>query len=651
MKTCYRLIRLITIAGIIGCGLIAAPALAAPPSRDAKKIEPPPPVEPTDHDAGRPDTDKPQRDPATPIKDQPDTPTPAEDDGQATESGDEHRSQYVGWIELSGSLREGPPAYAWAAPDRNGQSMRALLEQIKSVADDDDYVGLVIYLNDPRLTLAQIDEVARAIHSVRDAGRTVLAFSEAYTLPTYLLACAADRIALQNKGQVELAGLGIEEMYLAGLLEKLGMEADLLQVGRFKGADESLTRTEPTEQWDQNIDALLDNLYDQVISRIVAGRGLTRTQAEDTVAESWTLSDQQCAKRGLIDDLTDRDMTSVTSLHFGEDFLWHDLLADNNGTAAMDSPFAIFQMLFKEPGVHITRPTLAVIHANGPIVRGETTSDPFGGEVVASGSLVRTLADAQDNELIKGVVLRVDSPGGSALASELIWQAAKRLSESKPLYVSIGSTAASGGYYLACAGHRVYTPPTAVLGSIGVVGGKIILGGLYEKIGVNVHRRSRGRLADMFNSVEPFTPEQRAALLTAFNRTYEQFTERITSSRGDRIPDIDTVAHGRLFTGEQAVQNGLADRIGGLQSALNDLADEVGLSAGEYDIVDLPPPMGLAEALQDMFGVSASNPLVSAARQALGPARWQAARPILSGLLLLRQEPLLTLMPAAILIH
>jgi protease-4 len=228
------------------------------------------------------------------------------------------------------------------------------------------------------------------------------------------------------------------------------------------------------------------------------------------------------------------------------------------------------------------------------------------------------------------------------------------------VFVSIGGMAASGGYYIACAGEQIYATPSSIVGSIGVVGGKFVMSGLYDWAGLGVHRRSRGPLGDMFNTVEPFTPDQRKSLQAAFDRVYDQFTDRVTTGRGKRIADLPTVAQGRIFSGQVAVKNGLVDKVGSLEDCIKDLAKQAKLEPGKYDIVNLPEPLSLPEYLSNLLGVEARAPnmqltaaqaaALRAAEMTLGPAVVRQLRSHLSGLLLLRHEHVLMLMPDAIVV-
>lgn len=593
---------------------------------------------------------------------------PGDDSGADPASPEEAaRPRLVGWLELTDTLREGPMPFAWMTAQDAGPALSDVLGQVRTVAQSDQYLGLVVYLDQPELSLTQVGAIADAITAARAEGRTVIAFAESYDLASYLIASVCDKVLLQHNGGIEMYGLAIEEMYVAGLLEKVGLEADLVQIGRYKGADEALTRTGPSDAWNENFDALLDDLYAQIVGRIAGGRGMTRQEAEALIADAWSLSDRELIERRVVDQLTDRDLVDVSEVTFGDGFVWDDAMGMAGGAAMPTNPFALFQMLLQETHRPIARPAIVVIHGSGPIHSDESTASGglFSDDSIGAKTMTRLLGEARDNEHVKGVVLRIDSPGGSALASEMIWQAVRDVAESKPVYVSIGSMAASGGYYIACAGDRVYVGDQSILGSIGVVGGKVTLGGLYQWLGVHVHRRSRGGSADMFNSVEPFTDEQRARVRRSMALVYDQFLDRVMRGRGNRLPDVTRVAEGRLFTGRQSVDNGMADKVGGLRVAVTDMAGQLGLEPGRYDVHELPRPMSLPEFFSGLFGTWARAPAahgpgaltdgeaaaaLAVMRKLLGERAWRSIAQSLDGLLLLRDEPVLTMMPAAIVI-
>ena len=594
--------------------------------------------------------DQPQADEA-----QTDT-TPA--DNAQTET--PQKTPVVGWLTLKEALRDGPVPYAWISPEEAGPSLNDVLHQLDYVAHHDEYLGVIIYMDQPQLRLTQVLALADKIHQVRDAGKIVMTYSESYDMMDYVLASAADMILLQHKGEVRMTGISVEEMYLAGTLEKIGAKADLVQIGQYKGASEPLMRTGPSEAWNQNFDTLLNDIYSQIISRIADNRGLTTDQVEQLLKDTWTMTDVDLMRRRVVDRLTDRDLIDVTEVEFGDNFIWDDAMGFGGGQVQINNPMMLFSLLFKESNTRTSRPTIAVVHAEGAIHSGESSSGGglFDSKSIGSTTMIDALGQARDDENIKGVILRINSQGGSALASEIIWQAIRDLGEKKPVYISVGSMAASGGYYMACAGDDIYVSPSSIVGSIGVVGGKIVLGGLYDWAGIHIYRRSRGPLGDIFNSVEPFTEDQRKTIRDSMQIIYDQFINRVTIGRGSRLADVNAVAEGRLFTGRQAVENGMADKVGGIEVAMNDMADQLGLEKGQYDVIDLPPALSLQQFINDLFGAQAPAvqaprmpEILNTAKHVLGPRAWPAVSNALQGMLLLQNEPVLTLMPNAIVIR
>lgn len=575
------------------------------------------------------------------------------------------RKPMVGWLEISGRIADSPLPLAWVDEEEQKSTLRGLVGTLDRIANDKRYLGVVLYLPDPELRLAQVKELTAAIARVQDAGKKVLAFAEAYELSGYLLACAADKVVLQTNGELFLAPLEVEEVYLAGMLEKIGVRADLMQVGRFKGAREPLTNTRPSEEWSQNMEGLLDDLYGQIVAIVAERRGLEAAQVERALAESWAMTDREYVESRLVDAVSDRSLTSVSGELFGSNFEWDQEMLPGRERQQAQNPFAIFQKLMQGQKQTIKRPSIMVVRASGVITMGDSQvggeqAGAFGVDSIGSGTMAEVLAEARKNDYVKGVILRIDSPGGSAVASEAIWQAIHQTAQSKPVYASIGPMAASGGYYMACAADRIFVNDASIVGSIGVVGGKLVLGGLYEKLGLYVQRRWRGQIGDVFNSVEPFTAAQKQSLLKAMQHTYDVFVERVKAGRGERLADVAAVAEGRLFTGRQAVTNGLADELGGLDRAVAAMAQQLGLQKGQYDLVDRPQPLSLSEYLQNVFGASAPPGLRGADmagrwagwaevwQQVLGARSWPAVSRALSGIMLLSGEPVLTLLPAAI---
>ena len=585
---------------------------------------------------------------------------------EIVEAQPEELGETVGWLVLEGALREGPVREAWVDEAEVGPSLREVLNQIDTVKKGEHYIGLVVYLDTPELTSTQTDAIYKALRELRDANKTVVTFAQAYSTQDYVLASAGNIIALQRKGVVELSGMHLEEMYLAGLMEKLGVEPNFIQIGKYKGASEQMMRKGPSKAWSTNMDGLLDGMYGTLIDRIAKGRGVTKAKVESMMEKSWTLDDRGLVEAGIVDRLAGRDLTEVTELEFGEDFSWDTEMGKKPPSpmsqAMAANPMMMFAALMSEPNMQTSGPTIMVMHANGPIVSGDSTIGGGGigsGDSIGSRTIDEWLDDALNDDNIKGVVLRLDSPGGSALASEVMWQAIREFGESKPIVCSVGGMAASGGYYIASACDEIYVEPRSIVGSIGVVAGKLNLSGLYDLVGISVHTRSRGPNAGMLSSVSSFTKEEENKLRESMTLVYDLFRDRVATGRGARLGDLDAVDEGMLFTGTQAVKSGMADTIGGLDAAIARVAKQADLKEGDYALMELPHPMTLASYLESFlsggglpFGMSSPHhaAMLTAAKQLVGEQAWSQVTRAMRGISLLREEKVLVLMPRVLIV-
>lgn len=561
----------------------------------------------------------------------------------------------VALLELEDAVPDRPGAMDWLMGAKAEASLRELVESIEAAAEDDELDAMLIRLKDPMLTTTQIEELGEALTKFRAAGKKIHLVSDAFGTSELLLGSYADEIIAQSGTPVMLPGVYMEEMFLADTLNWIGVKADYVQVGDYKGASEMMARNGPSPEWDQNINQLLDSMYANVRTRLKAGRNMDDAKLDAAMASAW-LSDAEEAKGvGLIDSTIDLpDLSGHLSGKLGGEIAWASPIHAHEQAAGpdMSNPFAIFGMFSQKPSHEPTRDTIAVLHISGPIIDGESSaSGLFGGEE-SSGSrtLRRAMEEIADEDLIKGVVVRIDSPGGSATASEVIWQGLRRLAEEKPVWVSVGSMAASGGYYCAVAGDKIYVNPSSIVGSIGVVGGRLSMGDLYKEVKVNVVSRSRGPMAGMFRSTSPWTDAERVQVRAKMQRVYDQFTSRVKAGR-EGI-DLSKTAEGRLFTGDKAIALNMADKIGGLDTAIGDLA--ASLSLEDHDVMHYPAPKSLQEILEEAFsgfGASApatASPLARAGRELLGDRAWSQLSGQLRAFMELRNEPVLLVSPRAI---
>lgn len=566
----------------------------------------------------------------------------------------------VGLIEINESPGERPAPMAHLLGDEADPTLRDLVGKLHEAAEDESIDAVVLRLRDASLSTTQVEELSAAMAKVRKAGKKIHVFADLYGTSELMLAAAADEAIIQKGGAVSFPGLYMEEMYLADTLNWVGITPDFVQVGDYKGASEPMARSSPSPQWEQNISQLLDSLYANVRAPLKTGRRLDDGQLDEAMRKAFLADGDMAKEVGLIDATLDLpDLEDHLASAYGEEIEWTNLTEPDDGAASMDmsNPFAMIGKLMFSPAPRPKRDTIAVLHIDGPIVDGESTSGGlFGGQSVGSHTIRRTLSELHDNDKIKGVILRINSPGGSAIASEIIWQGVQRVSKDKPVWVSVGSMAASGGYYIAVAGEKIYVDPSSIVGSIGVVGGKLAMGGLYDKVKLNVVPRSRGPMGSLFSSAEPWTEAERALIRQRMTETYDLFTKRVVSGR-EGI-DLSKTAEGRLFTGNVAVTNKMADEIGGLSEVIRAMADKQGLAEDQYDVFDYPPAPGLGEMLESIFGQMASaeagagtqtpQAVVAALREIVGPDAWPAVRDNVAAIMQMRREKVLLISPRAL---
>lgn len=567
----------------------------------------------------------------------------------------------IGWIVIDGPIVEQPSPLAWLFGAEAQPTIRHMTAMIEDAAVRDDIPALVIHLKDFQCDFSQVLALGAAMDEVRNAGKTVHVFSENYGPMELLLGASADEVIMQTGGDVSFPGLYSEELYLADTLSLVGLKADMVQIGDYKGAADQMARSTASPAWSQNIDALLDDLWAQMGERLRQGRRLNDSQWQKVLEEGWSADAQQAEALGLIDsDLDILDLKDHVAGQCGTNRITLDLgPTTDEFQLDMNNPFAMMAMIMREPDHTPTRPTIAVVHIDGPIVDGDSSDGGmFGGASVGSRTIREALKDIEDEDLIEGVVVRIDSPGGSAIASEIIWQGLRRLGEKKPVFISVGSMAASGGYYIAVGGDRIYVDPASIVGSIGVVGGKIVTGGLFDKINIGVTARARGPHAQLMSSTRAWTDAERGLIRDEMTRTYNLFTSRVTQGRGGNV-DLTRIAEGRLFTGRQAIANGMADGIAGFDETIAMLADKCGLAEGDYDVMTYPGPRSLVEMLESMLPggvraprIGAASPLVNveAIKSLVGEPAWEQIRDSLNALMLLRDRHVLLMSPRAVIV-
>lgn len=572
--------------------------------------------------------------------------------------GEEPAPERVAWIEIEGELRDRPDPFAWLSGENASPSLRDIVNAIDRAAADESVRGIVLRLYEPALGLTQVEEIGAALLRAEAAGRTTRVFADNFERVEVTLGAYANQSLVQAGGSVTLPGLQSEEMYLADALRWIGLEPDYVQVGAYKGAADQIAQAGPSEAWSSNIERLLDELYGAMRTSLRQGLGLSEAELDRAMSEAFLASGEHGAALGLIDGEVDAmELDLVVAEEHGEDFEWADDLVRVTGSRRIDpsNPLLLFQALMRPPSHEPRRDTIAVLHIDGAIVDGDSAPGGLLGEgEVGARTLRETMLELEEQDRVKGVVLRINSPGGSATASESIWQGLRALASVKPVWVSVGDMAASGGYYCAVAGDRIYVNPSSIVGSIGVVGGKVALDGAMEKLRINAVTRTRGPRAGLLSVMRPWTEEEREFVRGRMTETYELFTDRVRAGRPEA--EMREVGEGRLFAGAHAVELGMADEIGGLAEAIAALAAELGLEKGGYDVMDYPGPGTLDEFLSRMFdalpmaGVRAEAG-AEALRAMVGDDAWPGVRRALRTMALLRDERVLLVSPRVLAIR
>ncbi|HEX3357728.1 MAG TPA: signal peptide peptidase SppA [Tepidisphaeraceae bacterium] len=505
----------------------------------------------------------------------------------------------VAYFDLNRPLTERPGALSLFGADDDRSNLRSLVDRLHRAADDKDLRAVLITFSaDAGMNYAQAQEIRDAIKDVRRQGKKVFVYADSYDTISYSVACAATNICLMEGGEIEIPGVGFQTMFYKGIFDKLGVQADYIQIGEYKGAEEPYTRTGPSDELRGELTKLADAYYDQIIDGISISRGVSRSQVKQLIDDT-ELTAPVAKEQGFVDHLVDEDglRDLITQELGGKVNIIPNYGTEPRQDVDLSNPFALLSMLSKKPAAS-TKPAIAIIYADGEIVDGEGADGLFSdSKQVGSESMRRAFRVAMRDDNVKAVVLRIDSPGGSALASEAMWQSVRHLAAKKPVVVSVGGMAASGGYYLACSGDTIFADPSAIVGSIGVVGGKLVMKDLFEKIGLGTETFKVGRNAGLYSMTEPWDDRQKRLVRNWMQETYDLFTRRVMATRKNKIADIDKVARGRIFLARDAKALGMVDEIGGLDDALTFTADKVKLHRGDYDVQILPAPRTLADLL------------------------------------------------------
>jgi protease-4 len=502
-------------------------------------------------------------------------------------------------VELSGALEEVPPVDPLSRLAARGPALPTLLLQLDMAAADARVRGVLVRVRGLDIGYARIQELRDALTRVRAAKKTVVALLDLQSFNgtrEYYLASAAERIYVDPGTLAPLAGVAGQYLHLGGLFEKLGIRMEYERVGRFKSAVETFAEREMSEPARQMTTAIVDGVFRQIVSAIAQARGLDEARVEALIdAAPATASDYVEAK--LADGIAGREtVLEAAGLEDAEELEVEQYAGiDPRSLGLRDGP------------------GIALIFGSGNIM--QTRGGPMGG-AFASDDVAEALEDAVEDRSVKAIVLRINSGGGSALASEQLWRAVRAARQKKPVIVSMADAAASGGYYVASGADAIVAEPATLTGSIGVFVLRPSFAELYRKLDVGVEVIARGRHAPVSASNLPLDGEQRARTATWVQATYRDFLERISEGRGTDVEELDRLGRGYVWLGSAAEERGLVDRLGGLHEAFALAKERAGIPADVDPARPVfPGPRGLGEQLRELL----RSDLSTSVRRALLP--------------------------------
>jgi len=453
-----------------------------------------------------------------------------------------------------------------------------VLQVLQKAAKDKDISGVILKISPFTSGLAKIQELRKGIIDFRSSGKFILSFLETAGNKEYYLASAADEVYLVPLGELNLTGLVTEVAFYRGFFDKWGVIPNLEHIGEYKSASDTLTRKEMSPAHREATNSLLDGLYQSLTNDLAQRNRWSEPKKVQQLIDKGPFTAEEALKEGLVDKLLYEDQ-------------FNELVRQKNkGEFPLVNAKAYLRTSLR-PSPWGWRPKIAIIYATGTIATGESFYTPMLGRVMGSKTICRAISSARKSNSIKGVVFRIDSPGGSALASDIIWREVELTRGKKPFVVSMSDTAASGGYYIAMGADKIVAQPTTVTGSIGVFAGKFDLRGLYEKLGINKEVITRGKNADLFSDYHSFSPEEREILLKMIGNIYKNFVHKAAMGRKMTDEEIDSLGRGRVWTGEQAKKNGLVDELGGIDEALSLVKEMAKIPAQEEVEVVIYPKM------------------------------------------------------------
>lgn len=507
----------------------------------------------------------------------------------SSESETQVRKNSVMMLDLNGTLTERSqenPLDFLMKEDYKTYGLDDILSSIRKAKENEDIKGIYIQATSLGAGFASLEEIRDALKDFKESGKFIVAYGDTYTQNLYYLSSVADKVLLNPQGMLEWRGLAATPMFFKDLLEKIGVEMQIFKVGTYKSAVEPFISTEMSPANREQVNVYLSSIWGQITSSVAESRNLS-LEALNKEADRMLMfyPAEESVKNGLVDTLIYKnDVRDYLKNIVGID------KDDNMPVLGIQDMINVKKNVPRDKSGNV----IAVYYAYGEIDGGSSASTDEG---INSEKVIKDLRKLKDDENVKAVVLRVNSPGGSAYGSEQIWYAVNQLKKEKPVIVSMGDYAASGGYYIACNADTIVAEPTTLTGSIGIFGMMPNAKGLTEKLGVNFDVVKTNPYADFGNLTRPMNDGEKGLMQMHVNKGYELFLTRCSDGRGISMEELDKIAQGRVWTGSTAKELGLVDELGGLDKALEIAIAKAGVDA--YTVMNYPKKEGFLESLMN----------------------------------------------------
>jgi protease-4 len=470
----------------------------------------------------------------------------------------------------------------------SGVTFRELLGAISRAKEDARIDKILLQVRPTGLGWGQAAELRDHLIDFKSAGKSIVAFVEYGSNREYFIASAANEIFMHPRTLLDLRGLKAQAIFLRGILDKLEIEAEFERFGAYKDAPDQFLRKDLSPESEEALGALIETIHHAVVAAVSESRVMDREDAASLLARG-PFTAKEAEQNHLVDGLQYLDEVKKRSAPSGKDEIATVAVSRYLRGARSLMPFG-------------RRARIAVIYGVGAIVGGESTEDAVFGRVMGSDTIAGAFEKVRKDRSIDAVVFRVDSPGGSDVASDVIWREAMLTREKKPVVVSMADVAASGGYWIATASDSIVAEPTTITGSIGIFAGKLNLAGFYHNLGISTDGVETSPNADFFSSTRSFTPEERERLRAIIKTGYDTFLERVAESRKKTIEEVHAVAQGRVWSGEDAQELGLVDELGGLRRAIEIAKERAGFDAdARVELRIFPEKKPLFEYLLSSF--------------------------------------------------